>query len=116
MSKTGKHGHAKCNMVGLDIFTGKKYQDISPSSHNMVKPVVSIGGYTILDVADDGYATLMDDDGDTREDIMCPDENSPDPKLGEQIRAALEEGKSVAVTVTSAMNEEAITGFKIEND
>merc|ERR1711998_470588 len=33
ISKTGKHGHAKANIVGLDVFTGKKYNEISPTSH-----------------------------------------------------------------------------------
>ncbi len=39
-SKAGKHGHAKATIVGVDIFTGKKYEDSCPTSHNMEIPFV----------------------------------------------------------------------------
>jgi len=29
-SKTGKHGHAKCNMTGVDVLTGRKYNEVHP--------------------------------------------------------------------------------------
>ena len=32
-TKTGKHGHTKAAITGIDIFTGKIYEDSKPTSH-----------------------------------------------------------------------------------
>jgi len=34
-SKPGKHGAAKINMIGIDIFTGKKYEETFGAGSNV---------------------------------------------------------------------------------
>merc|ERR1711870_186040 len=87
-SKTGKHGHAKVHMVGIDIFTGKKYEEICPSTHNMNVPNVNRTEYMLLDISDDDFLSLMMPDGSTKEDLKLPA-----GELGEQIQKAFDDGK-----------------------
>merc|ERR1712014_125332 len=49
-SKTGKHGHAKAHIVAIDIFTGKKLEDLCPTSHNLDAPFVKRTEFTVLDI------------------------------------------------------------------
>jgi len=105
-SKTGKHGHAKVHLVAIDIFTGKKMEDISPSTHNMDVPNVVRAEYQLVNV-DDGFLNLMTQDGTPKDDVKVPDSD-----LGTEIQAAFDDGKELLVTIVSAMGEEQAISYK----
>eukprot|EP00300_Choanocystis_sp_HF-7_P011740 c17592_g1_i4.p1 GENE.c17592_g1_i4~~c17592_g1_i4.p1 ORF type:complete len:157 (+),score=25.32 c17592_g1_i4:3-473(+) len=69
ISKTGKHGHAKCAIIALDIFTGRKLETAATSTHRVEVPVVERSQLTLIHVTREGDATLMTDDGSIREDL-----------------------------------------------
>jgi translation initiation factor 5A len=107
-SKTGKHGHAKVHLVAIDIFTAKKYEDLSPSTHNMDVPNVSRREFQLLDISDDGFLSLMNDDGDTKDDVRMPD-----GEVGEKINKLFKvEEKDTNVIVLASMGEEACVEAK----
>ncbi|XP_008308492.1 eukaryotic translation initiation factor 5A-1 [Cynoglossus semilaevis] len=107
-SKTGKHGHAKVHLVGINIFTGKKIDDICPSTHNMEVPNVKKDDYQLV-LIDGDYADLMDDNGELFSQRL------PDDNIGKEIKKMYEECDDIMVTITKAMNDEIVTGWRHGN-
>lgn len=113
VSKTGKHGHAKCNFTATDIFTGKKLEDMVPGSHGTTVPIVTKSDWEIIDIDDDGAVTLMDEGGNQKIDVSLP----KIPRgLDDEIREAWAEGENqVSVSVQKAVGEEEIISYKKES-
>jgi len=112
-SKTGKHGHAKCNFTALDIFTNKKYEDIIPATHNAHIPFVTRKDYDLLDITDDGFLSLMEESGDMREDVKLPEfPEGYARELQQAFEKAQSESKTLSVSLLCAMGHEQIMSHK----
>ena len=113
VSKTGKHGHAKCNFLAVDIFTGKKLEDMVPSTHGTTVPVVKRSEWEIIDI-DGEELTLMDEGGNQKTDLNLP--TVPDG-FGDEIANAWNGGEnSVMVTVQAAVGIEQVIAYKKESN
>lgn len=64
--------------------------------------------YQLLDVTDDGFLSLMSDDGTTKDDVKVPD-----GEVGDKINKMFtEDGKDTNVIVLTAMGEESAIDAK----
>ena len=68
-SAPGKHGHAKKSTTGIDIMTGKKYISIYTHHSHIKAPIVDKFNYEVVDIGDDGFLSLLEENGELREDI-----------------------------------------------
>lgn len=110
VSKTGKHGHAKCNFLATDIFTGKKLEDMIPSTHGTTVPIVIKTEWEIIDIEGEEL-TLMDEGGNQKTDLNLP--TYPD-SLGKDIVEAWAGGDNqISVSVQAAVGIEQIISFKV---
>jgi len=115
-SKTGKHGHAKVHMVGIDIFTGKKLEDICPSTHNMDVPIVNRKEYVVINF-EDGFFTMMDDEGETREDLRHTTVCSMNVEdVEKMVSEANAKDDTVLATVWTALEEEHVKEIKVKSN
>merc|ERR1712054_367122 len=106
VSKTGKHGHAKCKFSASCIFTGATCEELCPSTHSIAVPFVKKSDYQIMGLEGD-YLQLMD------EDYKTDDDN----KISEQIKSIIEEidgGAEIELycTVMQAIGKEKVVEIK----
>jgi len=106
-AKVGKHGAAKAHIVGIDIFTGKKIEEIHPTGHNINVPDVKRNEYELVDITKDGYLNMLNDKSEEKNDVKVPDD-----EIGQKLRQSFEEGKTVLVQCLSALGEECVAAFR----
>jgi len=107
-SKTGKHGHAKVNLTGYDIFDGRKYEDMSPSTHNMDVPLVTRTDYQLIDMDEDNYLNLVsqDEKHELREDLHCNHQTDNCKNLLADIKKRHADDEELIITVMCSMGQE----------
>ena len=74
VSKTGKHGHAKCRIEAVGIITGTKKVFVVPGHERIEVPSVDKRKGQILSKAD-GKASIMDLESFETIEVPCPDKN-----------------------------------------
>ena len=72
-AKPGKHGSAKATIVGTDIFTNKKVEDTAPTGATVFVPIVTKTEYEVADISEDGFVSLILEDGSLKEDLKIPE-------------------------------------------
>jgi translation elongation factor IF5A len=67
-----EHGGDKIHLVALDVFTGKRLEDLCPPTKDMDFPTVSRTDYRFL-YTEDGYLNLMGPNNTEKADVKVPD-------------------------------------------
>jgi len=115
-SKTGKHGHAKCNITGVDVLTARKYNDVAPG--HIIFPAFDVQKDE-LDVMDfdekEGQLSCLNADGDEKI-VPFDDESEVCQKLKKQLDDDKESGaeKYYSCTIVSAPVGDKPESLKIE--
>ncbi|EAS04503.1 eukaryotic translation initiation factor 5A (macronuclear) [Tetrahymena thermophila SB210] len=107
--KGGKCGHIKAYIIGIDIFTGKKYEELCPILHNIEIPFVKKYELQLIGISDDDYLTLLIENGEIKEDIKLPDD---EPQLVEKLKADFDNQKDIIVSIIQAMGQEKVISYR----
>lgn len=110
-AKPGKHGSAKATIVGLDIFTNKKYEDSWPTSAGVRIPIVTKKEYEVADInEDDMFVSLIQDDGSLKTDLKLPKEEELQAELLKLWRDNNENGQVFYSVISACGQDKIVTG------
>jgi translation initiation factor 5A len=74
----------------------------------MEVPVVKRSEYNLIDVTEEGYLHLMEDNGDIREDLHC----NHNTELLDEIRKKFDAGEEMMISVIAALDREMPLAIK----
>jgi len=97
ISKTGKHGSAKCNMFGYDLITGRKFQETVPGHTTMFGFEPKKMEYEVCDISG-GQITAMTADGQEKFFNLPTEEHGA--KLLADFQANAEKGADMFYIIT----------------
>ena len=94
ISKTGKHGHAKCRIEAIGIIDGKKKVFVTGGHERLECPMINKNKAQVLSIAGD-KASVMDLESFETMDIAVPEELKEELKEGDQAEYWDVEGSKV---------------------
>jgi len=84
ISKTGKHGHAKCRIEAISIVDGKKKVFVIGGHERLESPMINKRKAQVLSIADSN-ASVMDLESFETIELVVPEELKEEVKDGDQI-------------------------------
>ena len=75
-----------------------------------MQPVITKEDYQLIELDDDNFLTLLDDNGSVREDLALDNE---DIELNTRLKEEFKNGKELSVTVQKCVQKEKVISFKI---
>lgn len=84
ISKTGKHGHAKCRIEAVGLVDGRKIVKVIPGHDSVDVPIIEKRGAQVLSTNED-IANVMDMESYETFDLKIPEELKGEVKEGMQV-------------------------------
>jgi len=107
-TKTGKHGHMKGNIIGIDVLTGKKYNDVIPGHHPMTEFKIFKADYQVIGI-DGNEISGLDESGIQQKVTL-----NTDTEMYKKLDADFDEEKTLVITIVRAPVEISKDNFKEE--
>jgi len=94
ISKTGKHGHAKCRIEAISILDGKKKVFVTGGHERLESPMINKNKAQVLSIAGD-KASVMDLESFETIEMIIPEDMKEELKDGDQVEYWDSEGNKI---------------------
>jgi len=94
ISKTGKHGHAKCRIEAISVIDGKKKVFVAGGHDRLDSPLIEKNRGQLLSIAGD-KANVMDLQSFETIELIIPEDLKEELKDGDQVEYWVVEGSKV---------------------